>query len=181
VFGLSAGCLASHVLTSSQTLAPLPASISFEEGAATPTVFLTVDAALRRMVRLGGGDTLLLHGAAGGVGLAAVQVAAAAGARLYATASNPSKRALLRGLGVQMTASSRQVGAGMHFCCSDRGRGRQQLNCCASACSIDGAAARAASPPTGARTARPPPAPDHPAGRKCLVSLPGVPPAGRVR
>jgi hypothetical protein len=68
---------------------------------------------------------------------------------------------LLRGLGVQMTASSRQVGAGMHLCCSDRGRGRQQLNCCASACSIDGAAAQAAC--------------------KCLVSLPGVPAAGRVR
>jgi NADPH:quinone reductase-like Zn-dependent oxidoreductase len=106
---LFAGALASHVVSSALTVAPMPHTISFEAAATTPTVFTTADAALRQLAGLKPGETLLLHGAAGGVGLAAVQVAHAAGARVVATAGSPSKRSLLRSLGVKVAANSRDT------------------------------------------------------------------------
>lgn len=109
VFGLAPGCLASHVLCSSQTVAFMPPTITFEQAASTPTTCLTVDVALRHVAQLQAGDTLLLHGASGGVGLAAVQLAAAAGASVIATAGSPGKRTLLRKLGVEFAISSRMV------------------------------------------------------------------------
>ena len=109
VFGLSAGCLASHVVCSAEMLAPMPSNVSSEEAATAPTVLVTVQAALKQLAALGAGEVLLLHGAAGGVGLAAVQAAATAGARVFATAGGPAKRTLVRQLGVGMTGSSRDT------------------------------------------------------------------------
>jgi NADPH:quinone reductase-like Zn-dependent oxidoreductase len=106
---LFTGALASHVVSSAFTVAPMPHTISFEAAATTPTVFTTADAALRQLAGLKPGETLLLHGAAGGVGLAAVQVAHAAGATVVATAGSPSKRSLLRSLGVKVAVSSRDT------------------------------------------------------------------------
>jgi NADPH:quinone reductase-like Zn-dependent oxidoreductase len=87
----------------------MPHTISFEAAATTPTVFTTADAALRQLAGLKPRETLLLHGAAGGVGLAAVQVAHAAGATVVATAGSPSKRSLLRSLGVKVAVNSRDT------------------------------------------------------------------------
>jgi NADPH:quinone reductase-like Zn-dependent oxidoreductase/3-oxoacyl-(acyl-carrier-protein) synthase len=109
VFGLSTGCLASHVVASAETLANKPPHISHEEAATTPTVLVTVQAALQQLAGLQPGETLLLHGAAGGVGLAAVQAAVAAGAQVFATASSPAKRALARSMGVRAAGSSRDT------------------------------------------------------------------------
>jgi NADPH:quinone reductase-like Zn-dependent oxidoreductase len=109
VFGLSPGCLASHVVCSAEMLAPMPSNISFEEAATAPTVLVTVQAALKQLAVVAAGDTLLLHGAAGGVGLAALQVATSVGARVVATAGGPAKRALVRQLGVKLTGSSRDT------------------------------------------------------------------------
>jgi NADPH:quinone reductase-like Zn-dependent oxidoreductase len=61
------------------------------------------------MAGLKAGETLLLHGAAGGVGLAAVQIAHAAGARVVATAGSAAKRSLLRLLGVNVAVNSRDT------------------------------------------------------------------------
>ena len=109
VFGLAAGSLGSHVVASAHTLVPLPPSIGFEAAASMPTVFVTVDTALNRLARAGPGDRVLVHAAAGGVGLAALQVCAAAGAEAVATAGGPTKRALLRSLGVHAVLGSRDT------------------------------------------------------------------------
>jgi NADPH2:quinone reductase len=73
---------------------PLPDRISFEAGAALPMNYLTVGFALVRRGRLRAGETVLVHGAAGGVGSAAVQVAKALGAKVIAVVSTEAKRAI---------------------------------------------------------------------------------------
>ena len=109
VFGLAAGSLGSHVLASVKTVVPLPASLELEAAATMPTVFVTVDAALHRSAAMQPGEHVLVHAAAGGVGLAAVQVIQAAGALPLTTAGSPAKRALLRSLGVQQVLGSRDT------------------------------------------------------------------------
>ena len=110
VFGLTTGALASHAAASPLTVAPLPPNVGFAAGAAAPTVLVTVRAALGRIARLAAGETLLVHGAGGGVGLAAIQAALAVNARPVGTAGSPSKRALVRSLGARGVAGSRDTG-----------------------------------------------------------------------
>ena len=109
VFGLAAGSLGSHVQASAQTLVPMPASLSFEQAATTPTVFLTVDTAFNAAAACRPGDKVLIHAAAGGVGLAALQQAALLRCSVYATAGSPAKRMLLRSLGIQHVVNSRDT------------------------------------------------------------------------
>lgn len=109
VFGLAAGSLGSHVIASSKTVVPMPPSVTFEEAATMPTVFITVDTALHRIAALAPGHRVLVHAAAGGVGLAAMQLIQAVGAAALATAGSPAKRALLRSLGAQHVVSSRDT------------------------------------------------------------------------
>lgn len=109
VFGLAAGSLGSHVIASTKTMVPMPTNVSFTEAATMPTVFVTVDSALQRAASLSSGDRVLVHAAAGGVGLAAVQLINASGATFIATAGSSSKRTLLRSLGVKHLASSRDL------------------------------------------------------------------------
>ncbi|PNG99823.1 Phenolphthiocerol synthesis polyketide synthase type I Pks15/1, partial [Tetrabaena socialis] len=123
VFGLAAGCMGSHVVASSDTLVPMPAQLTFEEAATAPTVFLTVDAALRQAAALRPGEHVLLPAAAGGVGLAGAQVAAMLGGSVVATAGSPSKRALLRGLGVRHVANSRDLSFAEDVVLATGGRG----------------------------------------------------------
>ena len=109
VFGLATGSLGSHVVASDRTLVGMPPNITFEQAATTPTVFITIDAVFGHAAALRRGETVLVPAAAGGVGLAALQVVATMGAEAIATAGNPSKRALLRQLGVQHVAGSRDT------------------------------------------------------------------------
>ena len=109
VFGLATGSLGSHVVASDRTLVGMPPNITFEQAATTPTVFITIDAVFGHAAALRRGETVLVPAAAGGVGLAALQVVATMGAEAIATAGNPSKRALLRQLGVQHVAGSRDI------------------------------------------------------------------------
>ena len=74
------------------SVVPLPDRISFEAGAALPMNYLTVVFGLVRRGRLKAGETVLVHGAAGGVGSAGVQVAKAFGARVIAVVSTDEKR-----------------------------------------------------------------------------------------
>ncbi|KAF5835047.1 hypothetical protein DUNSADRAFT_7991, partial [Dunaliella salina] len=100
VFGLAVGSLGTCVHCSPLTMVPLPPGcVSFEEAATMPTVFSTVHMVLSSATALAAGEAVFLPAAAGGVGLAALQLARAQGAKLVATAGSPSKRALLRGLG----------------------------------------------------------------------------------
>ncbi|KAI8473970.1 MAG: hypothetical protein J3K34DRAFT_383389, partial [Monoraphidium minutum] len=110
VFGLATGSLGSHVQASALTLVPVPQHVGFEAAATMPTVFITVDTALNQVATLRPGERLLLPAAAGGVGLAGIQLAQALGARVLATAGSPAKRGLLRRLGVEAVTTSRGLG-----------------------------------------------------------------------
>ncbi|KAF9694091.1 hypothetical protein EKO04_007724 [Ascochyta lentis] len=69
----------------------LPDHVSFVEGACIPTIFLTVVHGLRDLGRLEKGQSVLIHSGAGGVGLAAIQVAQMLGAKIYTTVGTESK------------------------------------------------------------------------------------------
>src|SRR5438445_5044183 len=73
---------------------PIPASMSFEEAGAFPVAYSSSHVALRWQGRLEAGETLLVLGAAGGVGLTAVEIGKAMGARVIAAASSPGKLAV---------------------------------------------------------------------------------------
>jgi NADPH:quinone reductase len=82
-------------------LVPLPDGASFAEGAGFLLTFLTAYVPLTRQVRLGEGQTVLVHAAAGGVGCAAIQVAQTLGARVVAAAGSAEKLELCRELGAE--------------------------------------------------------------------------------
>lgn len=81
------GAYATHAVVAADKLARKPASIDFEAAASIPAAALTAWQALHEHGRVQQGDTVLIHAAAGGVGSAAVQMAALAGARVIGTAS----------------------------------------------------------------------------------------------
>ncbi len=89
---------------------PMPAGWSFAQAAAVPIVYLTAYYGLVDLAGLGRGERVLVHAAAGGVGMAAVQLARHLGAEVYATAS-PPKWAAVGDLGVpaERIASSRDL------------------------------------------------------------------------
>ncbi|MBE1533916.1 type I polyketide synthase [Actinomadura algeriensis] len=102
------GCVASHVTADARTVVPLPAGIAARDAVTVPVAFLTAFYALDRLARMRAGDRVLVHAAAGGVGLAAVQLARAAGAVVLATAGSPEKRDHLRTeLGIEHVMDSR--------------------------------------------------------------------------
>jgi NADPH:quinone reductase len=77
----------------------LPDSISFDEAAALPMNYLTAEFALHERGHLREGETVLVHGAAGGVGTATIQVAKGMGARVIAVVSTDAKAAVARDAG----------------------------------------------------------------------------------
>jgi len=88
---IGAGGYAEHVLAEAGSVFALPDTMSFEEGAAFPVQFITAHNCLREWGGLEPGEQVLVHAAAGGVGTAAVQLAAVAGAEVFATASTAEK------------------------------------------------------------------------------------------
>lgn len=72
-----------------------------------PIVFLTTHYALIHLAKIKKNDKILIHAAAGGVGLAAVQIAKSVGAEIYATAGSKKKQAYLESLGIKHIYSSR--------------------------------------------------------------------------
>ena len=77
----------------------LPDGVSFDEGAALPMNYLTAQFALAERGQLQAGETVLVHGAAGGVGTASIQVAKGFGARVLAVVSSEEKEAVAREAG----------------------------------------------------------------------------------
>jgi NADPH2:quinone reductase len=86
---------------------PLPDTMSFDVGASLPIVYPTSYAALVYRANLSAGETLLVHAAAGGVGLAAVQIGKALGARVIATAGGPEKCTIAARAGADLTIDYR--------------------------------------------------------------------------
>lgn len=103
------GGYAEQIVLDAARVLPLPAGVGFEAAAATPVAFGTSLYALRQRGRLAAGDTVLVLGAAGGVGLAAVQLAKAMGARVIAAASSADKRALALAQGADDTVDYTQA------------------------------------------------------------------------
>jgi NADPH2:quinone reductase len=93
VAAVTFGAFAERVVVPGFATLPLPDDASFEAGAALVMNYQTAHFALKRRGRLHAGETLLVHGAGGGAGSAAVQVGKALGARVLAVASDEDKRA----------------------------------------------------------------------------------------
>ena len=108
VFGLFEGTFANQAVAPAHCLAPIPAGWSFATAASVPIVFLTAYYALVDLGGLRAGERVLVHAGAGGVGMAAIQLAKHFGAEVFATAS-PPKWPALRQLGVDHLASSRDL------------------------------------------------------------------------
>ncbi|GAB3844820.1 hypothetical protein GCM10027610_059940 [Dactylosporangium cerinum] len=110
VLGLLTGAFAPIAVADERTLAPMPAGWTYAQAATVPVVFLTAWHGLVELASLRRGERLLVHAAAGGVGMAAVQLARHLGADVYGTAS-PAKWETLReqGLAESRIASSRTL------------------------------------------------------------------------
>jgi acyl transferase domain-containing protein/NADPH:quinone reductase-like Zn-dependent oxidoreductase/SAM-dependent methyltransferase/acyl carrier protein len=109
VFGLAVFGLASYALARAGDIRCLPGGLSFEQAATLPVVFMTAWHALQNVARIGKGESILVHAGAGGVGMAAIQMAHYLGAEVFATAGSPAKRALLETLGVKHIIDSRRA------------------------------------------------------------------------
>lgn len=96
------GGFAEEAVAPAATTYRIPERMTFEAGAALPTVYPTSYAALVWRAPIKRGETLLIHAAAGGVGLSAVQIGKALGARVIATAGSPEKLEIARGAGADV-------------------------------------------------------------------------------
>ena len=110
VVGLAFGTFGSETVTSAAMVAPAPAGVPVSELATMPTAFVSAVLSYD-FSGLTPGERVLIHAGAGGVGLAAIQWAHAAGAEVFATAS-ARKRAYLRSLGVKHVFDSRTTAFG---------------------------------------------------------------------
>jgi len=117
------GAFRSYVTAPADLVVRRPEGLGPEEAATLPVAFLTAQYALIHLAGLRPGERVLIHAAAGGVGLAAVQVAQRAGAQILATAGSPAKRRLLSELGVSHVMDSRSLDFGAEILARTDGRG----------------------------------------------------------
>ncbi|WP_432957857.1 SDR family NAD(P)-dependent oxidoreductase [Micromonospora haikouensis] len=124
VLGVFVGCFGPVAVTDRRLLAPVPDGWTYAQAASVPVVFLTAYHGLVNLAGLRAGESVLVHAAAGGVGMAAVQLARHLGAHVYATAS-PGKWPALRAMGIPDShlASSRTLDFEPHFLATSGGRG----------------------------------------------------------
>ncbi|MEO5698523.1 MAG: NADPH:quinone oxidoreductase family protein [Burkholderiaceae bacterium] len=97
------GGFATHAIAQAATVMPLPEGFAFDDAAAFVLTYGTTHHALLDRAALQAGETVLVLGAAGGVGTAAIQIAKAAGARVIAAASSDRKCELCKQLGADAT------------------------------------------------------------------------------
>ncbi|ODA79280.1 hypothetical protein RJ55_04873 [Drechmeria coniospora] len=91
VMYMSSGCFTTHIALSQTLCVKIDDSLSFEQGAALPCVYATATMALTDKANLKHGQSILIHSACGGVGLAAIQIAQMLGAEVYCTVGNDEK------------------------------------------------------------------------------------------
>jgi NADPH:quinone reductase-like Zn-dependent oxidoreductase/acyl carrier protein len=123
VLAITPQAFCSHVNTLADLAALKPETMSMEQAATIPITFLTAQYALEHIGKIKVGDKILIHSAAGGVGMAALQVARRAGAIIYATAGNPQKRKMLRSMGVELVMDSRSLDFAEQIMASTHGEG----------------------------------------------------------
>ena len=107
--GTRFGGYAEEVCVEASDVVPLPDAMSFEQGAAVPVNYATAWAGLLGYGSLRAGERVLVHAAAGGVGIAATQIAKATGAEVHGTAS-PGKHDAIRSFGVDVAHDYRKKG-----------------------------------------------------------------------
>ena len=98
----TSGCYAQKAVMPAWLLLPVPEQFSIEQAAAFSEVFVTAHLALHVNGRLAKGESVLIHAAGGGVGTAAVQMACAMGARVFATASSEEKLRKVKQMGADV-------------------------------------------------------------------------------
>ncbi|KAA1008215.1 SDR family NAD(P)-dependent oxidoreductase [Paraburkholderia panacisoli] len=109
VLGFAPASFATRVVTRATAIARKPEHLSFEEAATIPTTFFTAYYALCELARMRRGERILVHGGAGGVGIAAIQIARHLGAEVFATAGSDEKREFIRLLGADHVLDSRSL------------------------------------------------------------------------
>ena len=110
VGGISAdGAWATFVTCDANLAVTLPPGLPTNRAAAVPSAHATAWYSLHDLARIAAGDKVLIHSATGGVGQAAVAIARAAGAEIYATAGSEARRELLRGMGIEHVYDSRST------------------------------------------------------------------------
>jgi acyl transferase domain-containing protein/acyl carrier protein len=117
------GMLASRACVPEALVARKPEGMTFAEAAGIPCVFLTAWYGLVKLAHLKKHESVLIHAAAGGVGLAAIQIAQWIGAEVWATAGSEEKRAHLRRLGVRHVMDSRTLDFSRQILAETGGRG----------------------------------------------------------
>ncbi|CPW88232.1 Phthioceranic/hydroxyphthioceranic acid synthase [Mycobacteroides abscessus] len=103
------GAWRSFVVVDANLAATLPAEVPDREAAAVPGAHVTAWYGLHELARISAGDKVLIHSGTGGVGQAAIAIARAAGAEIYATAGSPERRDLLRSWGIKYVYDSRST------------------------------------------------------------------------
>ncbi|KAJ5745662.1 hypothetical protein N7520_010844 [Penicillium odoratum] len=101
--------LAGLVVADRKRVLRIPKSLTVAEASCIPVAYLTAYYALVHLGRLNAGDSVLIHSAAGGVGIAAIYVAKLFGARIFATAGNPQRREIVSNMGVETVWDSRSL------------------------------------------------------------------------
>jgi polyketide synthase 5 len=103
------GCWGTFVTCDADLAATLPAGLTEKQAAAVTTAHATAWYGLTDLARIGRRDKVLIHSATGGVGQAAIAIARAAGAEIYATAGSERRRQLLRDWGIEHVYDSRSI------------------------------------------------------------------------
>ena len=109
VMGFGRESFATYSTADARVFTAVPDGVPVAAAATIPVAFLTAWYALVHLARIQPGEWVLIHGAAGGVGLAAIQIARMHGARVAATVSSPDKRALVTAFGAEAVYHSRST------------------------------------------------------------------------
>ncbi len=100
VMATAPSCISKYAYPKAYHVVQKPASLSFPDAATLPVVYVTAYYSLVHLCRIREDEKILIHAAAGGVGIAAIHIAKAAGAEIYATVGSDDKRAYIESLGV---------------------------------------------------------------------------------
>ena len=103
------GCWGAFLICDARLAVTLPAGLTAGQAAAVTTAHVTAYYGLHELARINSGDKVLIHSATGGVGRAAIAIARAAGAEIFATAGSEQRRQLLRDLGIEHVYDSRSL------------------------------------------------------------------------
>ncbi|MGE0783503.1 sulfolipid-1 biosynthesis phthioceranic/hydroxyphthioceranic acid synthase [Mycolicibacterium sp.] len=117
------GCWATFLTCDARHAVPLPDGLTDGQAAAVTTAHATAWYGLHELARIRRGDKVLIHSGTGGVGQAAIAIARAAGADIYATAGSPERRERLRNMGVAHVYDSRSTEFADQIRCDTDGYG----------------------------------------------------------